>query len=386
VASPPYDVVSRPEAAALVRDNPLSFLRVVRSEIDLPENGDPHDARVYARARENLASMIRQGTLLREPEPALYLYRLAMDGRSQVGVVGCLHVDDYERGAIKRHETTRPDKEDDRTRHILALGAHAEAVLLAYRGRREIDGLQTEAMERPPLYDFAADGGVRHTLWVVPDPALCVEMFDAVRSAYIADGHHRTAGAWRAARQAPSPSVKDEREWFPAVLFAAEQLRILPYNRVIADLGGQAPAEVLAKLEQIGRLSVTAFPAPDRPGRFCLYLEGRWYRLELPGSSIDRDDPLASLDVTLLQERVLAPVLGVGDPRTDKRIDFIGGRGGPRALEARVDSGEAALAVSLHPTTIEQLMTIADRGQVMPPKSTWFEPKLASGLFVHAFE
>jgi uncharacterized protein (DUF1015 family) len=387
VASPPYDVVSRAEAAALAKDNPLSFLHVVRSEIDLPEDVDPHDARVYAKARENLDRLVRQGTLRREPHPALYLYRLAMEGRAQVGVVGCVHVDDYERGVIRKHETTRPDKEDDRTRHILALDAHPEAVLLAYRGSHEIERLSTEGMERPPHYDFTAAGGVRHTLWTLPDPVRCVEAFDRVTCAYVADGHHRSASAWRAGRQRRAePRRGDEHEWFPAVLFPAEQLRILPYNRVIADLGGQTPGDVRAKIEQIGQVSVTANPAPPRPGSFCIYLDRRWYLLELAESSIDRGDALASLDVALLQERVLAPLLGIGDPRTDKRIDFVGGLQGPRELEARVDSGEAALAVSLYATTVEQLMAVSDLGQVMPPKSTWFEPKLASGLFVHSFD
>jgi len=385
VASPPYDVVSRAEARALARDNPLTFLRVVRSEIDLPESMEPYDERVYAKARENLDRLIQQGAFLREPEPALYLYRLALQGRAQVGVVGCVHVDDYERGVIKKHETTRPDKEDDRTRHILAVEAHAETVLLAYRGNRKIDRLAAEAMPGPSIYDFAAAGGVRHTLWAVPDPARWVEAFDEMPGAYVADGHHRSASAWRAARRRRGAPPNDEREWFPAALFPAEQLRILPYNRVVRDLGGQTPDGVVAELAKIGRLSMTEDPSPPRPGSFCVYLDGRWRLLELPESSIDREDVLASLDVALLQERVLAPVLGVGDPRTEKRIDFVGGLQGPRALEARVDSGQAALAVSLYPTTQEQLMAVADRGEVMPPKSTWFEPKLASGLFVHSF-
>jgi uncharacterized protein (DUF1015 family) len=385
VASPPYDVVSRAEAAALAKGNPLSFLHVVRSEIDLPEDVEPYDARVYVKARDTLARLMRQGTLVREPEPTLYLYRLAMDGRAQVGVVGCVHVNEYEAGVIKRHETTRPDKEDDRTRHILALDAQPEAVLLSYRANQEVDRAVADAMARPPIYDFAA-GDVHHTLWTLPRPARCVEAFATVPCAYIADGHHRSASAWRAACQDRTTSADDEREWFPAVLFPAEQLRILAYNRVVADLGGQTPGEVLAKLENTGRLSVTTVPTPPRPGSFCVYLERRWYLLELDERSIDRGDALASLDVALLHERVLAPVLGIADARTDKRIDFVGGLRGPRELEARVDSGRAALAVSLYPPTIEQLMAVSDLGHVMPPKSTWFEPKLASGLFVHTFD
>ena len=293
VASPPYDVVSRAEAAALARDNPLSFLHVVRSEIDLPEDTDPHDSRVYAKARENLDRLIREATLVREREPALYLYRLTMEGRAQVGVVGCVHVDDYERGVIKKHETTRPDKEDDRTRHMLALEGHPEPVLLAYRGSPTIARLEVEAMERPPVYDFTGVGGVRHTVWTWGDPMPYVEAFAGVPGAYVADGHHRSASAWRAARAERLPRRDpDEREWFPAVLFSAEQLRILPYNRVVADLGGRTPEEVVRKLGAVGRLAVTATPSPSRPGTFCIYIARRWYLLELVESSIDRTDPL----------------------------------------------------------------------------------------------
>ncbi len=390
VVSPPYDVVSRAEAAALAKGNSLSFLRIVRSDIDLPDDVDPHDARVYATARGNLDRLVGQGTLLREERPSLYLYRQVMEGRAQVGVVGCVHVDDYERGVIKKHETTRPDKEDDRTRHILALNAHAEPVLLAYRGRVEIEQLAAALMETPPIYDFTTADGVRHIVWRVADPAPYVDAFREVPSAYVADGHHRSASAWRAARQrrAENPGHRGDEEynWFLAGLVPAGQLRILPYNRVIADLGGQTPGEVLGKLEKIGGLSLTAKPVPPRPGSFCLYLERRWYLLEMAEASIDRDDPLRSLDAALVQERVLGPVLGIGDQRTDKRVDFVGGIRGTHELQARVDSGEAALAVSMVPTTVEQLMMVSDAGHMMPPKSTWFEPKLLSGLFVHMLD
>ena len=389
VASPPYDVVSRAEAAALAKGNPLSFLHVVRSEIDLPDDVLPHDPRVYVKARENLDRLVRDGTLVREREPALCLYRLTMDGRAQVGVVGCVHVDDYEHGVIKKHETTRPDKEDDRVRHMLALDAHPEPVLLAYGASQAIARLQAQAISRPPIYDFTGAGGVRHTVWTLGDPAPYVESFDRVQGAYVADGHHRSASAWRAARararKGSSLQAHDERNWFPAVLFPAEELRILPYNRVVADLVGQTPADVVRKLEAVGRLSTAATPSPSRPGSFCVYVRRRWYLLELDESTIDRQDLLRSLDVTLLHDRVLAPILGIGDPRTDPRLDFVGGLRGTAELEKRVDAGEAALAVSLHPTSIEQLIAVSDAGHVMPPKSTWFEPKLASGLFVHPF-
>jgi uncharacterized protein (DUF1015 family) len=390
VAGPPYDVVSRDEAAGLAKGNEQSFLHVVRSDIDLPGDVDAHDARVYAKARENLDRLIAERVFLRDARPCLYLYREIMEGRAQVGVVGCVSVDDYERGVIKKHETTRPDKEDDRTRHILALGAHAEPVLLAYRGRAELDRLVGVGMETPTLYDFTTADGVRHTVWPVADPAPYVDAFREVPGAYIADGHHRSASAWRVARQrrAENPGRRgdEECEWLLAVLVPAEQLRILPYNRVIADLGGQTPGELLGRLEKIAGLSVTTNPVPPRPGTFCLYLDRRWYRLELAELSIDRADPLRSLDAALLQERLLAPVLGIGDQRTDTRIDFVGGVRGTRELEARVDSGEMALAVSMCPTTVAELMAVADAGHIMPPKSTWFEPKLLSGLFVHPLD
>jgi uncharacterized protein (DUF1015 family) len=388
VAAPPYDVVGRREAAELARDNPCSFLHVVRSEIDLPDDVDPYDARVYAKARENLDRLLAQDVLSKEARPSLYLYREIMEGRAQVGVVGCVHVEDYERGVIRKHETTRPDKEDDRTRHVLTLEAHAEPVLLAYAGNAEVDRLNAVGMDRPPLYDFTTSDGVRHTVWRVESTQPYVDAFTRVPCAYVADGHHRSASAWRAARERrPSGGQHTgEHDWFPAVLVPAAQLRILPYNRVVHDLGGQAPAQILERLAAVGRLSPTDTPAPARPKSFCVYVERRWYLLELDEASIDRDDPLRALDVSLLQERVLAPVLGIEDQRMDKRIDFVGGIRGTRELETRVDSGEAALGISMFPTTVAELMAVSDAGHMMPPKSTWFEPKLLSGLFVHALD
>jgi uncharacterized protein (DUF1015 family) len=390
IAAPPYDVVSREEAARLAAGNPLSFLHVTRAEIDLPEDVDPYDPRVHARARENLAGLVTRGALLQEAEPSLYLYREVRGRRAQLAIVGCVHVEDYARGVIKKHEATRPDKEADRTRHLLALDAQPEPVLLMYRGQPAIDRVADAATAAPPLYDFSIPDGVRHTVWRVPDPRPLVEAFAGVPCAYVADGHHRSASAARAAerrrRENPRPSGDEEYEWFLAALVPAAQLEILPYNRVVADLGGQTPGEILERLGRVGRLSPTAEPVPPGPGSFCLYLERRWYLLALPESSIDRGDPVGSLDVALLQERVLGPVLGIPDQRTDKRIDFVGGVRGARALEERVDAGAAALGVSLHPVTVGQLMAASDAGRMMPPKSTWFEPKLLSGLFLHSFD
>jgi uncharacterized protein (DUF1015 family) len=390
VAAPPYDVVSRAEAADLARDNPLSFLHVGRSEVDLPEEVDPYDPRVYARARDNLRRLVRDGVLLREAQPALYLYRQIMEGRPQTGLVGCVHVDDYAGDVIRKHEKTRKDKEDDRTRHILTLDANAEPVFLTYRPRADLTALTAEVMRRPPIYDFVAPDGVAHTVWQVPDPAPWIAGFDRVDLAYVADGHHRCASAWRAAeeRRALNPSHRGDEEynWFLAVLFPSTELKILPYNRVIRDLNGQTAAQLLERLARLGRVVATSNPVPPRAGAFCFYLAGCWYLLELDPARIDRGAPIGSLDVSLLQDLVLAPLLGIGDPRTDKRIDFVGGVRGTAELQRRVDTGEMALAVSMYPTTLEQLMAVSDAGQIMPPKSTWFEPKLRSGLFVHTLD
>jgi uncharacterized protein (DUF1015 family) len=389
VVAPPYDVVSRSEAAALAGGEPMSVLHVTRSDVDLPADVDPHDGRVYAKARESLDRLVADGVLVRDDAPTLYVYRETTAHRAQTGVVGCVSVADYERDVIRQHERTRPDKEDDRTRHILALEAHAEPVLLAYRARPEVDRLAAAAADRPPLYDLTTPDGVRHTVWPVPEPGALIEAFGRVPAAYVADGHHRSAGARRAAqacRKRQDRRADGEHEWFPAVLVPASQLEILPYNRLVKDLGGRTPGDVLDQLGRAGRLAPTAGPVPPRPGTCCVYLDRRWHLLELPRDPVDRTAPVRSLDVSLLEERVLGPVLGILDQRTDPRIDFVGGIRGTRELEARVDAGEAALAIAMFPTAMDQLMAVADAGAFMPPKSTWFEPKLLSGLFVHRLD
>jgi uncharacterized protein (DUF1015 family) len=387
VAAVPYDVVTRSEAEELARGNPFSFLHVGRSDIDLPEDVDPHDPRVYLGARAALDRFLRDGTLVKDPSPSLYLYRQEMNGRAQTGVVGCVHIDDYERDVIRKHEKTRPDKEDDRTRHVLTLMANAEPVFLTYRDRLAIDRLVGPIVGTQPLYDFVAQDGVRHTVWRVPDAAPFVAAFGDVPTAYVADGHHRSASAWRAGKELRARDGggkgDGEHEWFLAVLFPSEQLRILPYNRVVRDLNGLSPEEVLARLERVGRVTVSGDATPRRSGEICFFLAGQWYRLEIDQASIDRTDPIGSLDVSLLQDRVLSPILGIGDPRTETRIDFVGGIRGAGELERRVRSGEMAIAFSLFPTSLDQLIAVSDAGKVMPPKSTWFEPKLRSGLFVH---
>ena len=390
VASVPYDVVSRDEAARLAEGNPHSFLHVGRSDIDLPADTDPYDPGVYAAARAALDRFVAEGTLIREEAPALYLYRQVMDGREQTGIVGCVHIDDYERDIIRKHEKTRPDKEDDRTRHVLTLEANAEPVFLTYRGTPDLNRLVTRAVEAPPLYDFTAADGVRHVLWRIDDTRPYCEAMGTVPHAYVADGHHRSASAWRAGKERreanPAHHGNEEYNWFLAVLFPAEELRILPYNRVVRDLGGRTPAQVLDGLRSVGRLEEGGNPVPDRPGTVGIYLAGRWYRLTFDPATIDRSDVIGSLDVSLVQDRVLGPLLGIGDPRTDKRIDFVGGIRGTDELARRVDSGRAAIAFSLFPTSLDQLIAVSDAGQVMPPKSTWFEPKLRSGLVVHTLD
>ena len=389
VAAVPYDVVSRDEAAQLARGNPDSFLHVGRSDIDLPGDVDPHDPRIYQQARDALDAFVARGVLIHDGSPALYLYRQIMEGRAQTGLVGCVHVDDYERDTIRKHEKTRQDKEDDRTRHVLTLGAHAEPVFLTYRAEARLEELAAEVQRGPALYDFTADDGVQHTVWRIPQPEAWLAAFRQVPHAYVADGHHRSASAWRAGKERRAANSKhsgdEEYNWFLAVLFPSDQLKILPYNRMVRDLGGMSPAEVLAAIGRVGRVSACEDPQPARPGTFCVYLEGRWHRVELHPDSIPRHDPIGSLDVSLLQDRVLGPILGIGDPRTDKRLEFVGGIRGPAELKRRVDSGEMAIAFSLYPTTLDQLMSVSDAGAIMPPKSTWFEPKLRSGLFVHTF-
>ncbi len=390
VAAVPYDVVSRDEAVALAAGNPHSFLHVGRADIDFPPDTDPYDQRIYAAARAALDRFVADGTLVRDAEPGLMLYRQEMDGRAQVGIVGCVHVDDYEHDIIRKHEKTRKDKEDDRTRHVLTLNANAEPVFLTYHPRPELDVLARVGTTGAPLYDFTAPDGVRHTVWRATDPAAWVQAFCAVPRAYVADGHHRSASAWRAGkeRRAANPAHRGDEEynWFLAVIFPADQLRILPYNRLVKDLNRLAVPAFAERLRSIGRLEQAADPEPDAPGRFGLFFDGRWHRLTLDPALIERADPIGSLDVSLLQDRVLGPILGIEDPRTDKRIDFVGGIRGPAELERRVRSGEMALGVALYPTTVEQLMAVSDAGAIMPPKSTWFEPKLRSGLFVHELD
>jgi len=387
VACVPYDVVNREEAAALAADNPLSLMHVDRAEIDLPPEIDPYSDIVYETAKNNLSGLVSSGALVREPGPTIYLYRQQMGTHVQTGVVAVCHVDDYENDIIRKHEKTRKDKEDDRTRLIGTLGADTGPVFLTYRGRPEIDALVAGQTARPPLVDFVAPDGIRHSLWRMQENGPLTEAFSKIPLAYVADGHHRSASAARVGRERraanPNHTGGEAYNWFLCVLFPASQLQILPYNRVVADLNGLSPQDFLAKVRALFEVSENAPASPTAPGNVSMFFGGRWIGLSWKTDAAA--DPVSRLDVSVLQDRLLAPVLGIDDPRTSKRVDFVGGIRGTSELEARVASGRGAVAFSMYPVTVAQLMDIADAGQIMPPKSTWFEPKLRSGLFIHTF-
>jgi len=393
VAAVPYDVVNTGEARALAAGNPLSFLHISRPEIGLPDGTDPYSDEVYAAAVRNFATLRGAAPLVQETTPSLYVYRLRMGTHEQTGVAGCFSVDEYGSDVIRRHERTRKDKEDDRTRHILETRAQTGPVFLTYPASAAVDTVVARAVAGSPLFDFTAADGIQHTLWIVADadaPAL-VDAYAAIRSLYIADGHHRAASAMRARetlRDRTPGAGPIEGDTFLAVAFPDDQTQVLPYHRVVKDLGGHSPESLLEGLaDHVGIGPGTDTPAgtPAGPGEVSMYLAGEWYTLRLIAAP-DGTPAADRLDVQLLHDQVLEPLLGVGDPRTDKRIDFIGGIRGPAALAERVDSGAAAVAFAMYPVSVAELMAIADAGGIMPPKSTWFEPKLRDGLLTHLIE
>jgi uncharacterized protein (DUF1015 family) len=391
VAAPPYDVLDSDEARERAAGKPWSFLHISKPEIDLPAGTDPHSAAVHAKGKENFDRMLAEGVLKQDTAPCYYLYRLIMGGHRQTGLVAAAHVADYDKGRIRKHEFTRPDKEDDRVRQVDTLSAQTGPVFLTYRHNAAIDDLVAKATAAAPEIDLVADTGVRHSLWVVRDAAdldLITRAFDAMDRLYIADGHHRSAAASRvaAARSAGNPHhTGDEAyNYFLSVIFPDNQMQILDYNRLLKDLHGYSPEQFLDKLHNAFTVEKAAAQVkPAKAGEFGLYLGRQWYKLTIKPELIPQHDPVKRLDVSLLQDNLIGPILGIADQRRDKRIDFVGGIRGLGELERRVDSGEMAAAFAFHPTSMADLMAVADAGEVMPPKSTWFEPKLADGLVSH---
>lgn len=390
VAAVPYDVVNTAEARQLADHNPLSFLRVSRPEIELPEGTDIYADEVYARAAANFDRLIAAAPLIIEDEPSFYLYQLRLGNRSQIGVVACCSIDEYDNDIIRKHERTRKDKEDDRTRHILTLRAQTGPVFLAYRPHKDVNELTKALVATAPLFDFTAADGIGHTIWRVPARinGPLKQALAEVPSLYIADGHHRAKSASRARETLRAENIahtgEEDYNFFQCVLFPADQLHILPYNRAVRDLNNYSVADFLREVAREFTITPNADPRLSKPGHFAMYLAGQWYGLKL---SSEVTKPLAvvdELDVSILQDHLLAPILAVQDPRTDKRIDFIGGIRGTQELERLVNEGHHAVAFALHPVSLDELMAISDAGEIMPPKSTWFEPKLRDGLLSHS--
>ena len=387
VASVPYDVVNTDEARALAEGNPLSFLHVSRPEIDLPAGTDIHSDAVYKKAVDNFEKLIANCPLEKEAEPSLYLYRLVMGQHEQVGIVAVCSIDEYDNGTIRKHERTRRDKEDDRTRHMLMLKAQTGPVFLTYRRQEAIDQQVAAAISGEPLYDLTAADGVRHTIWRLAQTDALVRSFASVPLLYIADGHHRAASASRARAELQQQSFahtgQEDYNYFLTVMFPDSQVQILAYNRTVHDLNGLTKEEFLDEIRSQFTVSENASPEPPQRGHWSMYLDGKWYGLQLSPASTQPAGTVASLDVSILQDRLLDPILGIKDVRTDKRIDFIGGLRGTKELERLVNEGKAAVAFSLYPTTVAELLMVSDANEIMPPKSTWFEPKLRDGLLIH---
>lgn len=395
LASRPYDVLNSEEARREAGDSPYSFLRVVKPEIELDEAIDLYSEQVYEKARANFLAFIEKGYLLPDPKPQYYVYAQTWGEKTQYGIVGCAGVEDYMRGAIKKHELTRPDKEADRMKHVRVLNANAEPVFFTYPAQPEIDRIVSEVVQGDPVYDFVADDGFGHHLWIISDEDSITRLealFSAVPAFYVADGHHRTAAAALVGNekkeQNPRHSGREPYNYFMAVLFPDDQLTIIDYNRVVKDLHGMTQAEFLEKLDRYFVVKGQG-EKPFKPCRlhqFGMYLDNQWYSLDARPGTYDDSDPIGVLDVTILSERVLDEMLGIKNLRTDQRVDFVGGIRGLEELERRVDSGEMRMAFALYPVTMKQLMDIADTGNIMPPKTTWFEPKLRSGLVVYRFD
>jgi len=392
VVSPPYDVINSEEARELADGNPWSFLHVIKPEIDLPQDVDPYSPTIYATAAKNLQRMIQEDILSQDETPSLYVYRQIWKEHVQTGLVGLASVDDYDQDRIKKHEHTRQVKEDDRTRHVDITSANAGPVFLTYRAQETLDQKIDALTQSTPDVQITA-AGVEHLLWRISNPTDIESLqnsLDEVAAFYVADGHHRSASAsrTRAARQARNPAHTGQEAYnhFLSVIFPHDQLAILAYNRGVHDLNGHDSASFLDAIAEAFDATKTDNPIPQQPGDFHVYLDQQWWKLSIKPEKVPSDDPVESLDVALLQNHLLHPILGIGDPRKDKRIEFIGGIRGHQELERRVHNGDFAIAFSMYPTSTDQLMSVADSGEVMPPKSTWFEPKLLSGLVVHLLD
>ncbi len=394
VASVPYDVVNREEAAHFAEGNPFSYLHITRSEIDLPEVTDVYSKEIYLKAKENLAKITKEAPLKIDEKPHFYLYRLIMNGRSQTGICATFSVDDYDNDVILKHEKTRKAKEDDRTNHIITTEAQTGVVFLTYRGVKTVNDVVDKTLKDvTPEYDFTAPDGIQHTVWVLPDEYnnVIVDEFKKINKLYIADGHHRAKSASRAKEEKmksnPNHTGNEEYNYFIAVIFPEDQLKILPYNRVVFDLNGLSKADFMDSVAQKFSIVKTENKEPKSKNTFCMYIDKEWFELK-PRNSVFASLSLETsvgekLDVSILQNFLLNPILGIDDPRTNNRIDFIGGIRGTQELEKLVDTGKAAVAFSLYPVGLDDLMNISDAGEVMPPKSTWFEPKLRDGLLTH---
>jgi uncharacterized protein (DUF1015 family) len=391
VSALPYDVMNVAEACAMAAGNPNSFLHISRAEIDLPTEVDPHDESVYLQGKLNLSEFIKRGVLAQDSHDCFYVYRQQMGSISQTGLVVCASVDDYQSGVIKKHEHTRADKEEDRVKHIDYLDANDEPVFYLSRSCAEVEGIIEGVTNNPPEYDFVSDDGVGHTAWIISDQTLIdrlVVLFAAIPRLYVADGHHRSAAASRVRElrrdKNRGHSGSEEYNSFLTVIFPENQLNIMPYNRAVKDLNGRSVEEFILQVED--RFTIAPSPVPVVPAarhEFGMYLDGCWYLLDALPTLINENDTVGRLDVSILQNNLLSPLLGIHNPRTDQRIHFVGGIRGNDELVKLVDSSEFAVAFALHPTSIRELIELADQDQIMPPKSTWFEPKLRSGLFVH---
>jgi uncharacterized protein (DUF1015 family) len=384
IACVPYDVINTAEARKLAKGKPNSFLHVIRPEIDVPEHISPYHDTVYAKGRDNLKALLHSDAFLQDKTDCFYIYRLIMNGRSQAGIFGCVSVQDYNEDVILKHELTRPDKEDDRTKHIITQQAHAEPVMLTFKDSGNITEFMRSFMaENEPIYDFVTEDDITHTVWKVAQTEEIAVSFANIPNLYVADGHHRCASAARTAKeyaaQNPGHTGKEAYNYFPAVLFPMDQMEILAYNRVIHSI----PEDFMKMMTHDFTIQPNAVPVPSKKGRVSFYVDGIWHGITLKKPL--KNDPVSKLDISLLQNQVLEPMLGIKDQRTDPNIDFVGGIRGTSELERLVNSGKAALGISLYPTSIQELIDVSDAGLLMPPKSTWFEPKLRSGLLVHTF-